>query len=97
MPKNANASYFPSRTSLAVAWALLITLTLGTMLTGRVTHQAKLALPLFSALMLVTWIKAGIILRSYLNLRTVPAAADTLTIVIGLILAVVTTLYVLAR
>lgn len=90
-------SYFPTRVSLAVAWTLLIALTLGTIFTGRVTDQRTLGVPLFAALLFVSWLKAGIILRTYLNLRTVPAAADALTILIGLILALVATLYVLAH
>lgn len=97
MKQTPSPSYFPSRLSLAIAWAILIALTVGTMFTGRVTHHSTLGVPLFAALLLVTWAKAAIILRTYLNLRTVPAAADALTILVGLIVAVIATLYVLAR
>jgi len=95
MKEKATRSYFPSRIALTIAWVVLIALTIGKIFTGRVTHQSTLAVPLFAALLLVTWAKAGIILRMYLNLRTVPAAADALTILVGLILAVIATLYVL--
>lgn len=97
MKPTKSRSYFPSRTSLSIAWILLIALTIGTIFTGRVTHQSTLGVPLFAALLLVTWLKATIILRTYLNLRTVPAAADALTILVGLILAVIATFYVLAH
>lgn len=96
MKQTKKRSYFPSRTSLLIAWALLIALTVGTIFTGRVTYQSTLGVPLFAALLLVTWLKAGIILRTYLNLRTVPAAADALTILVGLIFAIIATLYVLS-
>jgi hypothetical protein len=95
--EKAAPSYFPSRTTLALAWIVLIGLTIGTMFTGRVTLQATLGVPLFAALLFVTWLKTAIILRTYLNLRTVPAAADALTILVGLVLAVIATLYVLAH
>ncbi len=97
MKPPSTPSYFPSRKSLFIAWALLIALTVGTIFTGRVTYQSTLGVPLFASLLLVTWLKASIILRIYLNLRTVPAAADALTILIGLILAVIATLYVLSH
>lgn len=89
-------SYYPTVTSLLAAWTLLMVLTLATMVSGRVTQHGGLGLALFLALLLVTWGKANVILRAYLNLRTVPAAADALAIVIALILAVVATLYALA-
>ncbi len=96
MKKTTTPSYFPSRVSLTVAWVFLIALTVGTIFAGRVTDHSTLGVPLFAALLLVTWVKAGTILRMYLNLRTVPAAADALTILVGLVLAVIATLYVLA-
>lgn len=94
--KTTTRSYYPSARSLLAAWALLIVLTLATMVSGRVTQQGSLGLALLIPLLLVTWGKANVILRTYLNLRTVPAAADALAILIALILAVVATLYALA-
>lgn len=88
-------SYFPTVRALLVSWAMLMALTLGTMAAGRVLDEQRLGLLLLASLFGVTWLKAGVILRQYLNLRTVPAAADALMIVIGLILAIVASLYAL--
>ena len=71
-------SYYPTSRKLAAAWALLIGLTLATMLSGRVTDHTQLGPALLALLFVVTWFKAGVILRIYLNLRTFPAAADAL-------------------
>lgn len=88
-------SYFPGTRGLVLAWLGLIVLTLGTMAAGRVMDNRHLGPALLGVLFLVTWFKAGLILRQYLNLRTVPAAADALMILIALILAIVASLYVL--
>lgn len=96
MKQPPSRSYFPSRGSLVLAWALLMSLTVGTMFAGRVNTAHQLGPAMLAALFLVTWAKAGVILRQYLNLRTVPAAADAMMILIALILAVVGSLYILA-
>lgn len=88
--------YYPSARTLVVSWALLMALTIATMFAGRVVGTGRLGSGLLAALLVVTWAKAGIILRQYLNLRTVPAAADALMVLIAVILAVVASLYVLA-
>lgn len=88
-------SYFPGTRALLLAWGLLIVLTLATMAAGRVLETRHLGAALLGVLFLITWVKAGVILRQYLNLRTVPAAADALMILIALILAIVASLYVL--
>lgn len=97
MSKTPTKSYYPSRRALILTWALLMALTIGTMLAGRVTTVTTLGPGLLAVLFLVTWAKAGLILRQYLNLRTVPAAADVMMFLIALILVVVTSLYMLAR
>lgn len=89
-------SYYPSVRTLIASWALLMVLTVATMFAGRVVGTGRLGPALLAALFVVTWAKAGIILRQYLNLRTVPSAADALIVLIGLILAVVLSLYMLA-
>ena len=90
-------SYYPSIRTLVVSWALLMVLTIATMFAGRVVGLGRLGPALLAALFVVAWAKAGIILRQYLNLRTVPAAADALMVLIAVILAVVASLYVLAK
>lgn len=89
-------SYYPSVRTLIVSWALLMALTVATMFAGRVVGTGRLGPAFLAVLFLVTWAKAGIILRQYLNLRTVPSAADALMVLIALILAVVLSLYMLA-
>lgn len=89
-------SYYPSVRTLIVSWALLMALTVATMFAGRVVGTGRLGPALLAALFVVTWAKAGVILRQYLNLRTVPSAADALMVLIALILAVVLSLYMLA-
>lgn len=88
--------YYPSPGRLLVAWALLMSLTVGTMLAGQVTEASALSLGSFAALLLVGWGKVGVILTTYLNLRTAPVWRDGLMVLVGLILAIVLTLFAFA-
>lgn len=88
--------YYPSPGRLLVAWALLMSLTVGTMLAGQVTEASALSLGSFAALLLVGWGKVGVILTTYLNLRTAPVWRDGLMVLVGLILAIVLTLFTFA-
>lgn len=88
--------YYPSPWRLVVAWALLMGLTIATMLAGQVTTPRALGLGSFAALLLVSWGKAGVILTTYLNLRTAPVWRDGLMVLVGLILAIVLTLFTFA-
>lgn len=89
-------SYYPSTKTLVLAWAALMALTLGTIFTGQVSNPKSLGLGFMAALAIVTWWKSTVILRTYLNLRTVPSWADGFSVLIALILAIVVTLYALA-
>jgi hypothetical protein len=63
----------PSRKTLLAAWALMMALSLGTILAGRVTLDAPLGALFMLALLALTLVKAMAILRVYLNLRAAPA------------------------
>lgn len=81
----------PARTTLVLAWALMMLLTLGTMFAGRVTLDGSLGALFMASLLVLTLVKSMAILRIYLNLRTAPSgwtAAFTayLTVLLGVIL-----------
>ncbi len=54
---------------LARAWAIMMLLTVGTMIAGRVTSDVTLGVAWMVALSAITWGKSLFILRYYLNLR----------------------------
>ncbi len=62
----------PTTRQLLLAWALLMALTVGTMLAGKVTSAATLGLVWTVTLLAITWAKARTILLVYLNLRAAP-------------------------
>lgn len=62
----------PSRKTLITAWFVMMGLSIGTMLAGRVTNDASLGMLFMAILLVVTGIKALWILRTYLNLRAAP-------------------------
>ncbi len=62
----------PSRRVLFMAWALLMVLTIGTMVAGKVTSAASLGLIWTGILLAISWAKARTILQVYLNLRAAP-------------------------
>ncbi|WP_038034825.1 cytochrome C oxidase subunit IV family protein [Thermopetrobacter sp. TC1] len=83
----------PTARQLIMAWVLLMALTVGTMIAGRVTSAASLGLAWTALLMVITWAKARTILMVYLNLRVAPAHwksgfSATLVFVLLLILGI---------
>ncbi len=62
----------PSRRRLFMAWGLLMVLTIGTMIAGKVTSAASLGLIWTGILLAISWAKARTILQVYLNLRAAP-------------------------
>ncbi len=62
----------PSRRTLFLAWAVLMMLTVGTMIAGKVTSAASLGLIWTAILLAISWAKARTILQVYLNLRAAP-------------------------
>ncbi len=68
----AELARLPTVSLLIKAWALLMALTIGTMIAGRVTSAASLGLVWTGVLMIITWAKARTILMVYLNLRAAP-------------------------
>ena len=60
----------PSLRSLLLCWLVLLILTLGTMISGRVTSNISLTTLLIISLGLITWFKTLLILRYYLNLKS---------------------------
>ena len=72
MPEPHPSHNLPSRRALLLAWALLMALTVGTMIAGKVTSAASLGLFWTAALLAISWAKARTILLVYLNLRAAP-------------------------
>ncbi|MBL4895135.1 MAG: cytochrome C oxidase subunit IV family protein [Emcibacter sp.] len=60
----------PNIRTLVFCWLALMILTIGTMLSGRVTSEVALSATLIISLAAITWFKSMLILRYYLNLRT---------------------------
>ena len=54
---------------LTRAWAIMMLLTVGTIIAGRVTSDVTLGVAWMVALSVITWGKSLFILRYYLNLR----------------------------
>ncbi len=63
----------PTVRQILVAWAVLVALTIGSMIAGKVTSAASLGIVWTAALLAITWAKARGILLVYLNLRAAPA------------------------
>lgn len=83
----------PSTRTLILCWVVLMALTIGTMLSGRVTSEFSLSAALILSLGLITWFKSMLILRYYLNLRTASkgwnqAFNSYLFIVLGIIMLI---------
>jgi hypothetical protein len=79
----------PSRKSLIAAWFVMMGLSIGTMLTGRVTIDDSIGAKFMAALLMVTGIKALWILRTYLNLRAAPTSWNAAFISFFLILLLI--------
>jgi len=60
----------PSIRTLMICWIILIGLTIGTMMTGRVMTDTSLSGLSIIALGVITWVKSMLILRYYLNLKS---------------------------
>ncbi|MCF6195087.1 MAG: cytochrome C oxidase subunit IV family protein [Emcibacter sp.] len=83
----------PSPKTLFFCWLALMALTIGTMLSGHATSDIALSDLLILALGLITWVKAMVILRYYLNLRAASrgwnrAFSSYLFVVLGIIMAI---------
>lgn len=83
----------PDRRTLTLCWLVLIALTVGTMISGRVTSEAALSAFLIVSLGIITWFKSMLILRYYLNLRSASkgwnkAFNSYLFVVLGIITAI---------
>ena len=87
--------YYPTRKRLFTAWIGLLGLTLATAFAGGAAGSGRLGVGMTAALFLVTSVKAGAILRVYLNLRTAPVWADLLTALVGILLAMILAIYIL--
>lgn len=88
-------TYFPTRRTLVLGWAALMLATTATAYLGKAGVPGALPAAFLGGLALVTWVKAGLILRVYLNLRTAPAWADGLMILVGLVLAMILVFFAL--
>lgn len=90
-------SYYPKVRTLLLAWAALMALTIGTMVAGRVTDTNSLGVGWMVALGVITWAKAGMILRNYLNLRTAPTWLDVFMAYLLILLVLVVGLFAFAN
>ncbi len=66
-------SRLPTTRQILIAWAILMALTIGSMVAGKVTSAASLGILWTLTLLAITWAKARTILLVYLNLRAAPA------------------------
>ena len=71
-PHEDELQKLPTVRQILLAWVLLMALTIGTMLAGKVTSAASLGIVWTAVLLVITWAKARIILAVYLNLRAAP-------------------------
>lgn len=83
----------PSTKTLLICWLALIILTIGTMVTGRVTSDVALSSLLIISLGFITWFKSMLILRYYLNLASASrgwnkAFNSYLFVVLGIIMMI---------
>ncbi|VAV99809.1 hypothetical protein MNBD_ALPHA01-1449 [hydrothermal vent metagenome] len=83
----------PSTKTLITCWLALMLLTIGTMITGRVTSEVALSNILIISLGFITWFKSMLILRYYLNLASASrgwnkAFNSYLFVVLGIIMVI---------
>jgi len=79
---------------LAIIWLVLMALGLGTMLAGKVTAIEPVGVKWMLILMAITWIKANLILRYYLELDAATGGWSTVfNSLISLIIAILLGLY----
>lgn len=83
----------PPAPTLLICWLILMALTVGSMLSGRVTTDTALSAGLIVSLGIITWFKSMMILRYYLNLRTASSGWNKafnsyLFVVLGIIITI---------
>jgi len=71
--RNQELARLPTTRLIVLTWLLLMALTIGTMVAGKVTSAASLGFVWTVVLLAITWAKARGILLVYLNLRAAPA------------------------
>ena len=86
-------SAYPSTRALLFTWALLTGLTIGTMIAGKTTKIESLGILWLAVLLLITFAKARLILRNYLDLKS--AGGGWNGIFTALILAILSVIFVL--
>jgi len=92
-----NAIQHPSTRTLIVIWACLIAATIMTMVAGKVTEVTSIGLVWVGLLMLVTWLKAILIVSYFLNLKAATGNWQHVFIwLMGAIIIAIFVLYVLA-
>jgi len=91
-----HANQHPSTRTLIVIWACLIAATIMTMVAGKVTEVTSIGLVWVGLLMLVTWVKAILIVSYFLNLKAATGNwQQVFTLLIGAIIVIIFVLYVL--
>ena len=71
--KDDELARLPTTRLIVLTWFMLMALTIGTMVAGKVTSAASLGFAWTVVLLAITWAKARGILLVYLNLRAAPA------------------------
>ncbi len=88
----------PDYRTLFLCWLALMALTAGTMLTGHAATDQTLSDLLVVSLGLITWVKAMVILRYYLNLRSASRSWNKAFFsYIFLVLGTITVIFILGR
>ena len=82
---------------IETAWVMLMALTVGTMVFGRVTTTGSLGAIFLTALAFVTFFKARIILRQYLHLSRAPGWAATYDTFVAVVLICVVGLFLIGN
>ena len=87
-------SSFPKPKTLIKIWALLMAATIATMIAGKVTSVTSIGIVWMSVLMVVTMLKAGLILDFYLDLRSAEGGWNKgFLVLLGFILLIIFGLY----
>lgn len=88
----------PSRRLLVFCWVLLVLLAVGTLFSGQATSLNRLPPLLILSLGILTWVKAMLVLRYYLNLKSASRGWNrAFNSYLFIILAILTSIFVLGK
>jgi len=88
----------PDRRTLTICWLVLMALTVGTMISGRVTSEVALSAFLIISLGIITWFKSMLILRYYLNLKSASKGWNkAFNIYLFIVLGIITAIFLIGK